>query len=781
MNTINTTNTCTFQKFLNVREDNHDDSKHDNSEHDRLNLYYTQMLNARRFDNHGVVYVFDEVGCGKTISAILAMAKTIYDKLENHESLRFQEESKDDRKNFNILVITPKSVCPQFTQEIKNRLDIKEIEKVQDFGEIHIKDISDFNSSSVNKELKSLMTEFKDNTKSHIIITNPHKVKKIQSLQIQWDLIVVDEAHDIICNNQRQAQAFKQNDITSIFDALKELNDENKLTPVISDNPDNIVRLDNSNGNIILTKTTKLNQKSETYVSISRTNTQLFYNLTLLKSYKTMFLTATPYKNSREPDFLNYAYAATNITSNNKNILVSEYVPNLDWVENLYGDNFDLNAIESSNTSMFFKEVALNIPFGIGNDAQEITTKQRFINKIEPNDLTQLPYYLKILNVKAKYNKIFKALNDDYIADDKNRALIFVSCSAEGKEVFDKLFPNSGYNILSSEKNSEKDIKAHFYTDKATNIKCEFIMNKYGNSKELKNYSDENDSIPDILIVTWQVAQTGVNLPTFNHVIHYHIPSIPGYIEQRFGRIDRMNSDKRNLHNIYCFEEGSLSHYNLAKALTQYRDTLLGDSCNLPVKNTLLCKGLNLPPYDGSPIIAWINYLVNLLNNINYSGLDDKFIEEMNTEFEALNKELTIFHNKLEPKVIQLESITKNSTRTPDSLNSGKYADEPLESLPEGATDEDKKENKENHIKGIADTIAECIQQFNKKGDLNQKIKELNGIDFNAGEIIYVTPNAPVNSSNQEDAKNYKQNHIDLNTVVTEIKNARIEALNSNQ
>ena len=90
-------------------------------------------------------------------------------------------EKKDNRKNFNILVITPKSVCPQFTQEIKNRLDIEEIEKVQDFGEIHIKDISDFNSSSVDKELKTLVTEFNYNTKSHIIITNPHKVKKIQS------------------------------------------------------------------------------------------------------------------------------------------------------------------------------------------------------------------------------------------------------------------------------------------------------------------------------------------------------------------------------------------------------------------------------------------------------------------------------------------------------------------------------------------------------------------------------------------------------------------------
>lgn len=246
-----------------------------------------------------------------------------------------------------------------------------------------------------------------------------------------------------------------------------------------------------------------------------------------------------------------------------------------------------------------------------------------------------------------------------------------------------------------------------------------------------------------------------------------------------------MNSDKRNLHNIYCFEEGSLSHYNLAKALIQYRETLLNHNCNLPVKNTLLCKGLNLPQYDESATIAWINYLVNLLNNINYSGLGDKFIEEMNTEFEALNKELTTLHNNNpELEVIRLETIAKDSIQIPGSSNSGEYADEPFESLPEGATDEndeENKENKKNHIKGIANTIAECIQHFNKKEDLNDKIKELNDIDFNAGEIIYVTPNAPVNSSNQEDAENYKQNHIDLNTVVTKIQKARIKALNSNQ
>ena len=44
-----------------------------------------------------------------------------------------------------------------------------------------------------------------------------------------------------------------------------------------------------------------------------------------------------------------------------------------------------------------------------------------------------------------------------------------------------------------------------------------------------KKYSKENKNIPDILIVTWQVAQVGINLPTYNHVINYHIPSVPGY------------------------------------------------------------------------------------------------------------------------------------------------------------------------------------------------------------------------------------------------------------
>lgn len=40
-------------------------------------------------------------------------------------------------------------------------------------------------------------------------------------------------------------------------------------------------------------------------------------------------------------------------------------------------------------------------------------------------------------------------------------------------------------------------------------------MNKFDNTLEMKSYSKENEKIPDILIVTWQVAQVGINLPTF--------------------------------------------------------------------------------------------------------------------------------------------------------------------------------------------------------------------------------------------------------------------------
>ena len=77
---------------------------------ENFNLLYTQMLNGKRIrsEKTGVVYVFDEVGCGKTVSAIIAIASVI-------------KEKQMENEGYKILVLTQKSVCLQFEEEIKEK------------------------------------------------------------------------------------------------------------------------------------------------------------------------------------------------------------------------------------------------------------------------------------------------------------------------------------------------------------------------------------------------------------------------------------------------------------------------------------------------------------------------------------------------------------------------------------------------------------------------------------------------------------------------------------
>lgn len=113
---------------------------------DNLHLFYAQMLNAVRLDKHNAVYVFDEVGCGKTVSAIMAIAKTIWDKENNIKS----DENNDT--HFRILVITPKSVCPQFKAEILDKLkfdeDIHYLNDTQKSFRLNSADVEDISNLS---------------------------------------------------------------------------------------------------------------------------------------------------------------------------------------------------------------------------------------------------------------------------------------------------------------------------------------------------------------------------------------------------------------------------------------------------------------------------------------------------------------------------------------------------------------------------------------------------------------------------------------------------------
>lgn len=70
-----------------------------------------------------------------------------------------------------------------------------------------VEDISNFGSD----DIKNKITEISKNSaqNNHIVIANPHKMCKLKLADDQrWNLIIVDEAHDIVCNNKEQTASF---------------------------------------------------------------------------------------------------------------------------------------------------------------------------------------------------------------------------------------------------------------------------------------------------------------------------------------------------------------------------------------------------------------------------------------------------------------------------------------------------------------------------------------------------------------------------------------------
>lgn len=782
-NTPNSNDPYAFKELLNT---------------DNIHLFYAQMLNAVRLDKHNAVYVFDEIGCGKTVSAIMAIAKIIWDKENNIKS------DENNGTHFRILVITPKSVCPQFKAEILDKLKFDNIK----LNTADVEDVSNEGSTKVKSKVNEIAAELNGiaEAKNHIILANPHKMCLLAG--IKWDLIIIDEAHDIVCNSKKQTEEFhKHGEIINVYGKLstctskipdksiqKTFDERIHLIDDIEDgNRKNFIILVHAIYYNELIRHFKEHDMEKIPLPENRTDIKLYQSLLDLSSQQVMFLSATPYKNAKEPDFLNYAYAATKIVSDD--ILHLNKLPDLSWVEHLYKENLeedDLQQFENSNTSMLFKEVANSIPFELKTDIstpKETKSKRRFIGTCKPDDLAQLPSYLISLNNNAMAKDLFSLFNNSYTTEDKNRVIIFVSSSAEGEEVFKKIFPVEQTSIFQS----TLEGKQYTYKDPKTKLTCEFVMNKFGNAKYLNHYSKEQDgyTIPDILIVTWQVAQVGVNLPTFNHVIHYNISQLPGSIEQRFGRIDRMTTSMRNLHNIYCFDEGSTNHYNLSKALENYMNTLVNSNCNLPVKNLLLNQGLELPKYNERETKKFIELYTNTLNALDFNPEDENFKGEVEDKIKNRIKEINGKLNDYEKENpgkplprIKNQQIVNHTSSDQDNLQ-GMYCDE-LPEIPDNdskPTDEQKiidqqKKTKASMIEAVKrflTMIEDLLDTLNDKKGFNDRIDKINSTNFDAGDIIYAgSSNNDNNESSETSSGSTVRGKINLEEVVENINRVRV-------
>lgn len=116
-----------------------------------------------------------------------------------------------ENEGYKILVLTQKSVCLQFEEEIKEKLKI-------DSNVIY--NVAYDTTNSLKENIPTYIEE-----KSCIIVSNPHKIGYLNGKEKRWDLVVIDEAHDLICNNQKQTEAYYTDKINKAYDEY--LNDKN--------------------------------------------------------------------------------------------------------------------------------------------------------------------------------------------------------------------------------------------------------------------------------------------------------------------------------------------------------------------------------------------------------------------------------------------------------------------------------------------------------------------------------------------------------------------------
>lgn len=107
------------------------------------------------------------------------------------------------------------------------------------------------------------------------------------------------------------------------------------------------------------------------------------------------------------------------------------------------------------------------------------------------------------------------------------------------------------------------------------------------NPQELADFSKLTD-LPTVLILTYQIAEQGINLPGYNHIVNYHISAFPSALEQRYGRIDRLNSKSEAIYNCFLISSNyyfDTNTFNFYCAINTCLGSLLS---YLPSRNTIL-------------------------------------------------------------------------------------------------------------------------------------------------------------------------------------------------
>ncbi|MDR1503419.1 MAG: hypothetical protein LBT43_13305, partial [Prevotella sp.] len=292
---------------------------------------------------------------------------------------------------------------------------------------------------------------------------------------------------------------------------------------------------------------------------------QLFLNKSSLRfemltqnicAKKIVFLTATPIKEGVQ-DLNTYLEIAKKVLGKR----VSH-----EWIADINTTNKDAKDVicsgfdAKSPVTRYFKDtiMALNVRGYKKNQAKRL-----------------LPHLWEYSGINEKDSLMLCNINEIYSKDSNSRFVIFTRFVEKEAIKIGKYFEDNGYAPFDNNINALKT--------------CYIVTGRNGD--ELSRFSGKTN-LPTILILTYQIAEQGINLPGFNYVINYHISAYPSALEQRFGRIDRMGMSgsvypEINVCYLICKDRFDSNTSNFYEAVSTYIYSLLS---YLPSKNMLLSK-----------------------------------------------------------------------------------------------------------------------------------------------------------------------------------------------